>query len=96
MSKAQPTPVPLDHKAIAAGLGELKEGGGYSRVLADGKTIAYLKKGGLAVPAALVKKAPAKLGKFTVEKNGTWANVPVADTAAARAVLEYVVGQAGA
>lgn len=86
----------LDHAAIAAGLGELKQGAGYSRVVVpDGKTLAYIKKGVLAVPAGLVKKTPKKLGSFTVEKNGKWANVAVDSTDKARAVLEYVVAQAG-
>lgn len=88
--------VHLDHAAVADGLGELKEGAGYGRVVGpDGKTLAYIKKGALAVPAALVKKAPKKLGSVTVEKNGKWANVAVDTIEKARAVLEYVVARAG-
>jgi hypothetical protein len=84
----------LDHKAIADGLGELKEGPGYSRVLGPGGngTIAYLKKDTVTVKAAALAGAPkkAKLPEFTVEKNGQWAGAKV-DTATARRVLEYVV-----
>jgi hypothetical protein len=87
----------LDHKTIAKGIGELKEGNGYSRVMGlDGKgTIAYLKKDMVTVKAAVVAGAPkkAKLPEFTVEKNGQWAGAKV-DNATARRVLEYVA-QAG-
>lgn len=88
-------PTRLDHIRIAAGLGEIKDSGGQSRVLdADGKTLAYLKKKGLAVRVAHVKRAPKKLGSFKPEKNGIWTNVAAADNEAARAVLEYVAAQA--
>lgn len=96
MSNIKATPVTLDHAAIAEGLGELREGAGYSRVLgANGKTLAYLKKGVVAVPTAQVARLPKKLGTAVAEKSGPWSNVAVADTAAARAVLEYAVAQAG-
>ena len=85
----------LDHEAIAKGIGELKVGGGSTRVLGpNGKTLAYLKSTRLAVPAALVGRLPKKLGSAVVEANGRWANVGVDGTAAARAVLEYVAAQA--
>jgi hypothetical protein len=84
----------LDHTAIAAGIGELKEGNGYSRVLVGGKNVAYLKRASLAVPARLVVKAPKRLGSFKVEANGRWANAPADTVAKARAILEYVVARA--
>jgi hypothetical protein len=96
MRKANATPAPLDHAASAAGLGELKEGNGYDRVVVDGKTIAYLKKGRIAVPTALVAKAPKKLGAFTPEKSGPWSNAVVDSTEQARAILEYVVAHTAA
>ena len=87
-------PVGLDHKAIAEGIGELKEGTGYSRVLVGGKTIAYLKKASVTVPAALVATAPKKLASFKVEKNGVWAGAQVDSEANARAIVEYVAQKA--
>jgi hypothetical protein len=83
----------LDHNALARGLGKLVTGKGYDRLVVGGKTLAYLKKGKVTVPAALVAKAPKRLGVFRVERNGRWAGVAIADTAAARAVLEYVAEQ---
>ena len=91
----QPTTVLLDRAKIAEGLGELKDGQHYGRILGpDGKTLVYVKKESLAVPAELVKGAPKKLGTFTPEKNGKWATVPVADMAAARAIIEFVSAKA--
>jgi hypothetical protein len=86
----------LDPAAVAEGIGKLVEGRGYARVLVDGKTVAYVKPGTVTVPAALVAKAPKRLGTFKVEKNGRWAGVAVTDTAKARAVLEHVAQKAGA
>jgi hypothetical protein len=88
-----PARTALDHKALAAGLGKLKGPGRDRLVGPDGKTLAYLKKHMVTVPAALVAKAPKKLGTFAPESNGRWAGVKVTDTAAARAVLEYVADQ---
>jgi hypothetical protein len=87
---------PLDHGAIAAGLGELKAGNGYDRLVVGGKTVAYLKQGRVAVPTALVAKAPTKLGTFTPEKSGPWSNAAVDTTAKARAIVEYIVAKAAA
>jgi hypothetical protein len=84
----------LDHKAIAKGIGELKVGGGSARVIVAGKTLAYLKARRIAVRAAHVKRLPKKLGSAVPEANGTWANVAVKDTAAARAVLKFVADKA--
>jgi hypothetical protein len=87
-------PAGLDHKALAGGLGRLKTGGGGVRLVGkDGATLAYLKKRRITVPASLVTKAPRGLGAFQLESNGRWAGVAVADTAAARRVVEYVAGQ---
>ena len=83
----------LDHKTLAAGLGKLKGPGRNRLVGSDGKTLAYLKKYMVTVPAALVARAPKRLGSFTLESNGRWAGVACADTLAARRVLEYVVCQ---
>ena len=84
----------LDHKTLARGLGRLKTGGGGVRLVTkDGKTLAYLKRHRVTVPAALVAKAPKRLGTFKLESNGRWAGVACADTDAARAVLEYVAGR---
>jgi hypothetical protein len=83
-------PAGLNHRALAAGLGKLKGPGGDRLVGPDGSTLAYLKKHVVTVPAALVAKAPKKLGTFTAEANGHWAGVKVADNTAAREVLEYV------
>jgi hypothetical protein len=84
----------LDPKTLARGLGKLKPGAGYTRVVAsDGATLAYVKRSTLSVPAALVVKAPKRLGAFQVESNGRWAGVAVADNDAARRVLEYVAGR---
>jgi hypothetical protein len=91
----QNVPPALDHAAIAEGIGELKPGKGYGRVVVGGKTLAYLKKGRIAVPTALVTKAPAGLGSFEPEKSGPWSNVSVSDPTKARAILEYVVAKAG-
>jgi len=85
----------IDVKALAEGIGQVVEGPGYVRVVAGGKTIAYVKRGTVTVPAALVAKAPKRLGSFKVEKNGRWAGVAVTDTAKARAVLEHVAQKAG-
>jgi hypothetical protein len=84
----------LDHEAIAQGIGELKVGKGSSRVVMNGKTLAYLKATRLAVRTEHVKRLPKKLGTPVPEANGTWANVAVKDTAAARAVLQYVAEKA--
>jgi hypothetical protein len=81
------------NKALASGLGKLKGPRRDRLVGPDGKTLAYLKKHMVTVPAALVAKAPKKLGTFTVEANGHWAGVACADTVAARRVLEYVARQ---
>src|SRR4051812_31423742 len=84
----------LDHKALARGLGRLKSGGGGVRLVGrDGKTLAYLKRRRVTVPAALVAKAPRRLGEFNLESNGRWAGVACADTETARRVLEYVAGK---
>src|SRR5689334_14006166 len=90
-------PATLDHKALAKGLGRLMPDGrsGYGRIVVGGKTLAYLKRHRVIVPAALAAKAAKRLGAFTTESNGRWAGVTCADTAAARAVLEYVAQKAG-
>jgi hypothetical protein len=81
----------LAPKVLARGLGKVKSGPGYARLVAsDGSTIAYIKRTRLTVPAALVAKAPKRLGAFQVEGNGRWAGVSVADNDAARQVLEHV------
>jgi hypothetical protein len=85
--------VSLDHSTIAEGIGELKEGNGYDRVTVDGKTVAYLKQGRIAVPTALVAKAPKRLGEFKPERSGPWSNAAVDTTAKARAILEHVVAR---
>jgi hypothetical protein len=84
----------LDHKAIAMGIGELEVGGGSARVVVGGKTLAYLKTTRIAVRAAHIKRLPKKLGTAVPEANGTWANVAVKDTAAARTVLQFVAEKA--
>lgn len=86
----------LDHAAVAEGIGELMEGKGYDRLIVGGKTLAYIKKASIAVPTALVAKAPKKLGVFTPEKGGPWSNASVANTAKARAIVEYVAAQKAA
>jgi hypothetical protein len=83
----------LDPAAVAEGIGKVVEGPGYARVVVGGRTVAYVKPATMSVPAALVAKAPKRLGAFKVERNGRWAGVAVTDTAKARKVLEYVVGQ---
>jgi len=83
----------LDPAAVAEGIGKVVKGPGYARVVVDGETIAYIKPGTVTVPASLVAKAPRRLGTFKVERNGRWAGVALTDTAKARKVLEYVVGQ---
>lgn len=85
----------LDPKALARGIGTVKTGNGYPRIVrkSDGKTLAYVKVAMLTVPAALVAKAPRRLGEFKVEANGRWAGVKVADIAEARRVIEYVAGR---
>ncbi len=84
----------IDLKAMAAGIGLVKTGKGYCRIVAGGATLAYVKPGGtVTVPAKLVARAPKKLGSFSVESNGRWAGVRVRDTAAGRAILEYVAAQ---
>jgi hypothetical protein len=83
--------VGLDPKTLARGLGTVKPGAGYARLVAsDNTTLAYIKCSTLTVPAALVAKAPKRLGVFHVESNGRWAGVAAADNDAARRVLEYV------
>ena len=84
----------LDHDAIVKGIGELKVGGGSARVVVGGKTLMYIKASRVAVRAAHVKRLPKKLGIAVPESNGTWANVAVKDTAAARAVLQFVAEKA--
>jgi hypothetical protein len=84
----------LDHEAIAQGIGELKVGGGSARVVVGGKTLVYLKVRRIAVRAAHVQGLPKKLGSAVPEANGTWANVAVKDTAAARAVVQFVAEKA--
>jgi hypothetical protein len=91
---AKQTVTTLDQGAIAAGVGELKVGGGSARVVVGGTTIAYIKKTRVAVRAAHVKRLPKKLGTPVPEANGTWANVAVKDTAAARAMLQFVAEKA--
>ncbi len=86
----------LDPAAAAEGIGQVVQGPGYVRVVVGGKTIAYVKRGTVTVPAALVAKAPKRLGTFKVEKNGRWAGVAATNTARARAVLEHVVQRAAA
>jgi hypothetical protein len=86
---------PIDVKALAKGIGTVKVGPGYARIMAGGRALAYVKRSTVTVPADLVKRAPKKLGRFSVESNGRWAGVKVADTAAARAVLEHVAQKAG-
>jgi hypothetical protein len=93
---ADKAPAPIDVKALAKGIGVVRKGPGYVRILVDGTTLAYAKRTTVTVPAGLVKRAPKRLGSFTVEKNGKWAGVAVSDTAQARAVLEYVAEQRAA
>lgn len=83
--------VGLDPKKLARGLGKIKPAAGYTRLVAsDNTTLAYIKRSTLTVPAALVAKAPKRLGAFQLESNGRWAGVAVADNDAARRILEYV------
>jgi hypothetical protein len=93
--KVTTAPTGLDHAAVATGLGELKHGNGYDRLVVDGKTLAYIKKDTVTVKTSAVAGAPkkAKLPEFTLEKNGQWAGAKV-DNATARRVLEYIVGKA--
>ena len=91
---AKQTVTTLDPDAIAAGIGELKVGGGSARVVLGGKTLAYLKATRIAVRVAHIKKLPKKIGTAVPEANGTWANVAVKDTTAARALLEFVAQRA--
>ena len=88
-------PAAVDPAKAAEGIGNVVTGPGYVRVVVDGKTIAYVKRTTVTVPAALVAKAPKRLGAFKVEGNGRWAGVAVADTAKARAVLQFVAQKAG-
>ncbi len=90
MAARSVTTTGLDHDTIVKGIGELKVGGGSARVVVGGKTLAYLKTTRIAVRAVHVKRLPKKLGTAVPEANGTWANVAVKDTAAARTVLEFV------
>ena len=93
MAAPSVTTTGLDHEAIAKGIGELKIGGktGASvRVVANGQTIAWIKPTRLAVQLTHVERLPKKLGVVVPEANGRWGNVVVKDTAAARALLEYV------
>lgn len=85
----------LDPAALAEGIGgKLVPGKGYARLVGgDGKTLAYIKKNSIAVPASLVAKAPKKVGTFKVEANGRWAGAKVSSTDKARAIVEYVAGQ---
>lgn len=87
-------PAAVDPAKAAEGIGKIVKGPGYVRVVVGKTTIAYVKRATVTVPAALVTKAPKRLGAFTVEGNGRWAGVPVADTAKARAVLEFVARKA--
>lgn len=80
----------LDPAKAAEGIGEIVTKPGYVRVVADGTTVAYIRRTSVSVPAALVARAPKRLGAFKLESNGRWAGVAVADTVAARRVLEYV------
>jgi hypothetical protein len=86
----------LDPAKVAEGIGKIVKGPGYVRVVVDGKTIAYLKRASVAVPAALVVKAPKKLAIFKVEANGRWAGASVESVQKARAILEHVARKAGA
>jgi hypothetical protein len=92
---AKATVSPLDPAKVAAGIGSITEGRGYARVVVEGKTLAYIKRSTVTVPAALVAKAPKRLGEFKTETNGRWAGVAVAGSDKARAVLEYVALKAG-
>lgn len=95
MAEKKVTPA-LDHAKAVEGLAvELVPGKNYSRVVLDGKTIAYLNGVTMAVKADAVDNAPkgAKLPAFTPEKSGRWTRAHV-DTDGARHVLEFVVGQA--
>jgi hypothetical protein len=93
MSAEKVTPS-LDRAKVAEAMGgELIDGSSYGRVVVDGRTRMYVKKASLAVPTALVSKAPAKLGTFKPEKSSAFSNVAVADTAAAVAVAKYVAAQ---
>ena len=94
MAARSVTTTGLDHDAIVKGIGELKVGGGSARVVVGGKTLAYLKTTRIAVRAVHVKRLPKKLGTAVPEANGTLANVAVKDTAAARAVLQFVADKA--
>ena len=61
----------------------------------DDTTIAYLKKGVIAVPAGAVKGAPRRLVKdVRPEKSGRWVNVRGLDNSSARALLEHVAQKA--
>jgi hypothetical protein len=92
--QSKPIRTGLDPNVLARGLGKVKTGPGYARIVArDGGTIAYVKRHRLTVPAALVAKAPRRLGAFTVEGNGRWAGATQTDNDAARAVLEHVVAR---
>jgi len=92
---AKQTVTTLDYDAIAAGIGDLKVvGGGSARVVVGGTTLAYIKKTRLAVRLAHVQRLPKKVGTAVPEANGTWANVAVKDTAAARVLLEFVAQRA--
>jgi hypothetical protein len=94
--KVDDAPAGLDHRAIAAGLGDLVEGTDYDRLVVDGRTIAYIKKGTVAAHLAHLARLPKKLGTAEPEKSGPWANVRVDSDATARAILEHVVAQVGA
>jgi hypothetical protein len=94
MATAAPAPV-IDVKAMAKGIGTIKKSASYSRIVVGKKTLAYVKRGTVTVRADLVRRAPKKLGRFSVESNGRWAGVAVADTTAARAVLEYAASRRG-
>lgn len=94
MAARSVTSTGLDHDVIVKGIGELKVSGGSARVVVGGKTLAYLKTTRIAVRAVHVKRLPKKLGTAVPEANGTWANVAVKDTAAARAVLQFVAEKA--